>query len=466
MTTRSPSQSAIAVALVFALSVFGFTLYVWRSFGGTTPLGPQGYRVHVLFGPGGTQLVSNAEVRIAGIRVGRVRRLRPAGLRTDAEIELEARYAPLAADARAVLRPKTLLGETFVALTPGTKGARRLAEGETLPTSQVEEPQGVDRVLSTFDRPTREAFRDVLQSFALALDGRAGDLSASLGSLAPATEELRRLVGTLRGRDAELRSLVRDAGTVLRSAGSRPRELRRLVRAGDLALGATAASAADLEATVRELPATLRMARATLREAQAAAADAAPVLRTLRPVAPLVRPALVETERLLPDLRRVFRLLPRTVAAARPALPALTRTLRAAAPLLATLREAGRDLVPVLLTLEAYRSDLVAAVAKAAAALNGESDGKKLLRAHFVLFNESFVGHEQRLPSSRSNPYVRPGGLRSLLEGTQTALDCTHLGNPQTIPILGRGTPPCLEQGPWTLAGRTALVPVPRRQDP
>lgn len=466
MSTQAPTRGAIAAALIFALSVFGFTLYVWRSFGGTTPLKPQGYRVHVLFGPGGTQLVTNADVRIAGVRVGKVRGLEPAGLRTDAEIELESRYAPLSSDARAILRPKTLLGETFVQLTPGSKGAPKLPDRGTLGVGQVDEPQGVDRVLATFDRPTRAAFRDVLQSFALALDGRSGDLSASFGSLAPATEELRRLVGTLRRRDGELRGLLRDGGVTLRAVGAREDALRRLVVAGDAALAVTAASGRDLTSTIRELPGVLREARATLAEAGAAAQDAAPTLRVLRPVAPLLRPALVETERLAPQLGRLGRRLPAVIDAARSGLPALTRTLQVTPALLTALRDAGRDLVPVLGTLETYRTDLVQGVAKAGAALNATSDGQHLLRALFVLFNESLVGYEQKLGSSRSNPYVKPGGLQSLIAGGQDSLDCSTATNPQTVPVIGQGAPPCKEQGPWTLLGRTALLPAPQQEAP
>ena len=36
-----------------------------------------------------------------------------------ATIEMQSRYAPVARDARAILRQKSLLGETFVELTPG-----------------------------------------------------------------------------------------------------------------------------------------------------------------------------------------------------------------------------------------------------------------------------------------------------------------------------------------------------------
>ena len=41
------------------------------------------------------------------------------------------------ADAKAILRQKTLLGETYVELTPGTPGSRAIPEGGTLEVTQV-----------------------------------------------------------------------------------------------------------------------------------------------------------------------------------------------------------------------------------------------------------------------------------------------------------------------------------------
>ena len=69
-------------------------------------------------------------MRIAGVSVGKVRKLDVDGdrNRTLATIELDREFAPLHADARAMLRQKTLLGETYVELTPG-RGERDAARG-------------------------------------------------------------------------------------------------------------------------------------------------------------------------------------------------------------------------------------------------------------------------------------------------------------------------------------------------
>ena len=66
-------------------------------------------------------------------------------------IELDSRYAPMPSDARAILRQKTLLGETYVELTPGSADAEPVPEGGTLPESQVSPTVQLDEIFRTFD---------------------------------------------------------------------------------------------------------------------------------------------------------------------------------------------------------------------------------------------------------------------------------------------------------------------------
>ena len=138
--------------VAFALSCFGILIFLWLSFGGSVPLQPQGYRINAQF-PEATQLAQEAEVRISGVKVGKVRRVQPdnqTGL-TDTVLEIDARYAPLAKDTRAILRQKTLLGETYVELAPGSKSSGTIPDGGDLPEGQVADTVQLDEILRTFD---------------------------------------------------------------------------------------------------------------------------------------------------------------------------------------------------------------------------------------------------------------------------------------------------------------------------
>src|SRR5919198_5186103 len=138
METRPPTITRILIAIGFALSCFALALFLWIAFGGPLPLKPEGYRFTVPFKEA-TQLSVQSAVRISGVSVGKVKSIdldAPKGL-ADATIELDSRYAPIPDDTRAILRQKTLLGETYVELTPGSKTAPDLPEGGSLPPAQV-----------------------------------------------------------------------------------------------------------------------------------------------------------------------------------------------------------------------------------------------------------------------------------------------------------------------------------------
>src|SRR4051812_22032626 len=116
MQKVAPTFGRLATMVAFALSCFGMLLYLWVSFGGTSPLRPKGYRFQAAF-PKAVQLGVQADVREAGVSIGHVvaKRVSPDGRRTLATIELDDRYAPIHQDARVILRTKTVGGETYVA---------------------------------------------------------------------------------------------------------------------------------------------------------------------------------------------------------------------------------------------------------------------------------------------------------------------------------------------------------------
>lgn len=463
MSTRPPSLAQLAVLVVFALSCFGIGLFVWTTFGGKVPLQPAGYRVHVLFGAEATQLAQGSEVRISGVRIGEVVITRPRGRRIDALLELDRAFAPLPADARAIVRFKTLLGESFVELSPGTRSGPKVADGGTLSVRNVAPTQTVDEVLGTFDRPTRRAFKRFLNDLATATKGRGEDLSDVLGNAAPTATGLKQLAVTLDAEGPALSTLIRDSGRALERIGRRAEDVGTIVGSGGQVLQATARQDRALTATVRVLPGFLARLQRTMRQVDAAAGDAGPALRTLRPVAPLVRPALEGTVDLTPQLRATFARLDPIIRGSGRTLPALDRTLREAKKLMDVLLPAGRDLVPVLQLVELYRRDIVGSLANGAAAAQGTIGGKHVVRIGLPINNEGQLGQSTRQGSSRWNPYWAPGRALELWTGKQ-ALDCRQTGN-VAVP-LGTGAPPCLKAEPWEFQGSTRLYPHVRENSP
>src|SRR5204863_2034518 len=188
MIKETPSPLRIVAMVVFALSVFGLLMFLWLSFGGSIPLRPKGYRVEVAF-PEAATLAQEADVRMAGVNIGKVKkkRLDKGGARTIVELELKSQYAPIPKDSRAILRQKTLLGETYVQLSEGHKSAGMLPDHGRLANDQVEPTTELDEIFSAFDKPTRAAFQDWVQELARAIQhhspGPAENLNDAFGNL-------------------------------------------------------------------------------------------------------------------------------------------------------------------------------------------------------------------------------------------------------------------------------------------
>src|SRR3712207_407789 len=143
---------------LFALSCFGILTFLWLSFGGSVPLAAKKYEVRVSF-PEATTLAEQADVRISGVPVGKVQSKKLSDDLTEATLRIDARFAPLPLNTRAILRQKTLLGETYVELTPGERDGPTVPDGDALPQGQVAQTVQLDEIFRAFDPKTRADFR-------------------------------------------------------------------------------------------------------------------------------------------------------------------------------------------------------------------------------------------------------------------------------------------------------------------
>jgi len=184
MSKRAPSTTQLLVITGFALSCFGILLFLWVTFGGPTPFRAKSYELKVPFNEA-TQLAEQSDVRISGVNVGKVQNivLAPNGKQALATVAIDDQYAPLPESTRAILRTKTLLGETYIELTPGSRQAPELGDGATLPEANVAESVQLDEIFRTFDSQTRAAFQEWMQEAAVAINGQGQNLSYAIGGL-------------------------------------------------------------------------------------------------------------------------------------------------------------------------------------------------------------------------------------------------------------------------------------------
>ena len=450
MNTQAPPKRLVFVMGAFALSCVGLLLFLWPSFGGSLPLAPQGYRFSVEF-PDAVQLGTQADVDIAGVPIGKVVSVsldHRTGL-TRAVIEIDSRYAPRPADTRAILREKTLLGETYVALTLGNPKGPMLRDGGTLRESRVSPTVQLDQILSTFDPTTRRAFETWMEQEGIAFTGRGEDLNAALAELYPFATNVDGVLAVLDRDGAATRTLLSDGGQVLSAISSSPSQLQGLVRNANTVFGTTANRNSELAATIQSLPAFLVGLRETIARLRTFSTQATPLVQQLRPAVQKLNPALRETVTFAPELRQFLTEIGPLNKAAAAGEPALERFLKQSQPLLTKLGPYLGSVVPIIDYIGKYKRELAAFFANSAAATEGTEQSlssSKLL--HYVRLSspvnpESLAAYPNRPSSNRSNAYMEPGGYNALSSGLDVF--ASYLCTPNPLPSIGPTIPSSLQ---------------------
>src|SRR3954470_1923943 len=357
MQKQAPSFWRIAAMVIFALSCFGILTFLWVSFGGSVPLKPKLYEVKVDF-PEATTLAEQADVRISGVPVGRVQSKQLDGRYTLATLRIQPEYAPLPADTKAILRQKTLLGETYVELTPGDRQGRKVADGGKLPQGNVAQTVQLDEIFRAFDPKTRAAFRTWLEQQGRALDKRGRDLNAALGNLTPFEQDANTLLQILNEQSADTRRLVANTGVVFDALTQRGDQLRSLIENSNTVFRTTASRNARLKEIFTIFPTFLDEARLTTARLTTFSQATNPLITQLRPAARELSPTLLDLKRLAPDLKGLFRDLGPLITASRKGLPAVERILDDTRPLLAQLEPFLRNLNPILDYLGLYKREI------------------------------------------------------------------------------------------------------------
>ena len=437
MNKSAPSPARIAAMVIFALSCFGLLLFLWLSFGGPVPLKPKGYRVQVAF-PEAPTLGLEADVRVAGVSVGKVRTkaLDDGGNRTLVTIELDRKFAPLAADARAMLRQKTLLGETYVELTPGTSD-RKVPEGGRLPDGQVQNSVELDEIFEALDPKTREAFQDWQQELGKGIEGRGRDLNDALGTLPGFARDASDVLEVLDVQERAVQRLVKNTGVVFGALSENEQQLRNLITGSGRLFEATAATNDELAESIRIFPTFLDESKATLARLKTFAIDTRPLISDLRPVARDLQPTLRDVRALAPDLDRFFRDIDPLVRASRRGLPAFTETVEGLRPVLGELGPFLGQLNPILEFLEVNQYQVAEFITNGAAAVADTTASPSGGVGHYLrqfgpTGAESAAIYRERLSSNRGNAYLKPFELYPSEEAARYQIfnvwDCRNAG--------------------------------------
>jgi phospholipid/cholesterol/gamma-HCH transport system substrate-binding protein len=486
MQKQVPTVGRLLVMAVFTLSCFGLLLYLWSAFGGPVPLKPHGYRFHASFAEA-TQLAQEADVRISGVNVGKVKQidLGDDG-RTDATIELDDKYAPLPEDSHAILRQKTLLGETYVELTPGTKSAPKIPENGQLATTQVAPTVELDEILRSFDKKTRESFQVWQQDLGAGIEGHGQDFSDALGSLTPFAQNSTDLLKILNSQQNATRQVIKNTGVVFDALNERDGQLADWISNSNHLLATTARRDQEIRALFRAFPSFIDNSSSALRALSGYSSNTTPLMRQLQPVGTQLSRLLVNAKGLSNNFYEFFVGQGQLQKAAVTGLPASERFLDDTRNLLAQLDPFLRSFNPFLRYLGLYKREIAALFANDTATLQA-TDQIGENRVHYLRLTspvnpEALATYPKRQGWARGNPYLLPGAYDKLKTGQ--GLDvfnsnlCGTTGFPSLAPasatfpedlrsrillyFLNSGNttaPPCHQSPPRTFGGETTQYP-------
>ena len=277
-------------------------------------------------------LKPNSPVRIAGVDVGKVKKVEPIpGGGATVEMEIKDKGLPIHEDAELKVRPRIFLeGNFFIDLSPGSPSSPELEDGgDPIPSNQTSAPVQFGDLLASLQSDTRSDLQIFLKEYSKGLEGegargfneslRYGERAFRYGAIVnqatlglEPTRDIQRL---LKGQQKTFSALVEDEDA-----------LKNLVTNFNITAGAFAREDVALEASIPALRNVLRTGspalaslNSSLPSLRAFAVDALPGVRssepTLEAALPFIRQAraLVGPNELRGAARELKRQLPNLV---------------------------------------------------------------------------------------------------------------------------------------------------------
>jgi phospholipid/cholesterol/gamma-HCH transport system substrate-binding protein len=169
-TRRGPRRSPALIGLI-ALILIAIVCYL--GFTKDIPF-THGYELKAQF-QSANSIRPNSPVRIAGVEVGKVKKIEPLQGTNAAVLVMEIKKSalPIHADATAKIRPRIFLeGNFFVDLKPGTPGSPEIPSGGTMKISQTATPVQLDEVLTSLQSDSREDLKALLDGLNTAFNSQ------------------------------------------------------------------------------------------------------------------------------------------------------------------------------------------------------------------------------------------------------------------------------------------------------
>lgn len=330
----------IALLLLILVAAVLLGRYILQEQRFRFPWDPRPFEVRAEFSTGQALTPGQGQtVRVSGVRVGTLAAVELKDGKAVATMEIEPKYRPLLrVGATALLRPRTSLKDMFIELAPGSKRARPMPEGFTIPIANTLPDVSPDEFHSMLDADTRDYVRLLIGGLGEGLRNRGSELRDVLRRFEPTHRDLARVSAAVAGRRQDLRELVHALNALNDELADHQDDLAETVRTASAAFTAMGSQNTNIARAVAELPRALRATTAALGEVHGLGRVLGPASERLRPLLD----QLAETSRRLTPF-------------ARAATPVVRESIR---PFVRAARPVARDLFAPAETLAATTPDL------------------------------------------------------------------------------------------------------------
>jgi phospholipid/cholesterol/gamma-HCH transport system substrate-binding protein len=241
MSTPFRERNPVKIGAISIAVIIGLIMVAFKA--GDLPLIGGGDTYHAAFTEAGG-IKPNDEVRIAGVRVGKVTAVDLAGDKVDVTFKVDT-PSKFGTETAAEIKVKTLLGAMYLSLKP--EGSGQLEKGTTIPTSRTTSAYNVVQAFSGLanraeridtDRLAKSinTLADLTKDTPAAFQGTLRGLSRLSQTVASRNDQINDLLGnlhkvsgTLADRDQDIVTLMHDSDTLLRALVARRDSVHRLL---------------------------------------------------------------------------------------------------------------------------------------------------------------------------------------------------------------------------------------------
>ena len=185
------------------------------------------YEVDLLM-PSAGETFEGAQVTLGGEPVGEVKKVGVKDGQAVVKISVDGSHAPLRAGTTGRITWEAVLGARVVELIPGPKGAPDLASGKLI-TPNVESVS-IDELLATLDTPTRKNLQTLLRRLQGTVAGKESELNETIKEAGPTIQALGEVLSAVGNDGPAIKKIVTQLSSVADTVASRDTRCRAASR--------------------------------------------------------------------------------------------------------------------------------------------------------------------------------------------------------------------------------------------